>query len=405
MKLSYVILTYNRRDALLHTLAQVHQRPPFGPGDWETWVVDNGSDDGTAHAVAQAFPGVHLIRRPQNEGVWARHYAIEKACGEYVALLDDDSYPTGDETRRGVAFLDSNPRAGAVTGCVVLPDGSREASALPAVPANGALCLRRSVLRQIDGFRFCKAFGRQAEEYELAFRILEAGYELHRFEDLIYRHEKQTPGQRSTAQIHRLDLRNNLIVAHRYLPRDLRRQYQRDWADRYTAIARHKGFASAARRGRWEAFFWSLREPFPKTARPATIETVFELNKQSQTIAQWSKQHSIRRAVIADYSKNIYATHRACLGAGIDIQAITDNSPAFTGLSYRGVRIENDQQAIKINRPDGVVLSNVNPAQVDHRLEQLRKIFNGPILRLWQPRYLRDLAHTDAKDAAHTAAA
>ena len=118
MKLSYIIVTHNRRDALLRTLRILRQTTPLAKRDWETWVVDNGSTDGTAEAVRAAFPQVRLISRAENEGVWARSYAFEPASGQYVILLDDDSYPTGDAVIRSMEYLDANPACGAVVGRV-----------------------------------------------------------------------------------------------------------------------------------------------------------------------------------------------------------------------------------------------------------------------------------------------
>jgi hypothetical protein len=39
-------------------------------------------------------------------------------------------------------------------------------------------------------------------------------------------------------------------------------------------------------------------------------------------------------------------------------------------------------------RADGIVLSNVSPAQVGPRAAQLRRRWAGPLLTLWQPKTL-----------------
>jgi rhamnopyranosyl-N-acetylglucosaminyl-diphospho-decaprenol beta-1,3/1,4-galactofuranosyltransferase len=55
MKVAAVVVTYNRRDLLLESLAAVlaQSRAPDS-----VIVVDNASEDGTADAVRKAFPGV-----------------------------------------------------------------------------------------------------------------------------------------------------------------------------------------------------------------------------------------------------------------------------------------------------------------------------------------------------------
>lgn len=390
MRLSYIIVTHNRRDALLRTLEILRRTTPLPQSEWETLVVDNGSDDGTPRAVQALFPEVRLICLGRNEGVWARSYAFAPARGRYVVLLDDDSYPVGDAVVRSMAYLDVRPRCAAVVGRALLPDGSAEACAMPAVMLSGAVCLRRSVLAEVGPFR--REFFRKAGEYDFSFRIWEAGYTVERFEDIIYRHDKVGAG-RNAAFAHRMDIRNNLILVERYLPPDLRQIYHEDWAARYTALAIHAGHAVAARRALLEARLWRMREALRgrQTLSDGTIEAVFALRHQAQAVRRWSNVISGNSVVIADFSKNIYATYRACLEAGLTVSAVADNNPAFLGHNYRGVPILADAEALA--RPcAGVVVSNVNPAQIDGVIRRIRCRYDGPILRLWEPRFLGSAA-------------
>src|SRR5262245_58596550 len=89
---SIIISTFNRREVLLKNLARLEglascQLP------LEVLVVDNASKDGTADAVAAAFPRVFLLRQTKNLGPVAKDLAIEHARGELILFLDDDSYP------------------------------------------------------------------------------------------------------------------------------------------------------------------------------------------------------------------------------------------------------------------------------------------------------------------------
>ncbi len=354
-------------------------------GDHEILVVDNASTDGTPGMLAGEFPDVQLIRRPSNEGVSARNHALARASGRYVMLIDDDSYPLDDAAARALAWMEASPRCGAVVGRVVLPEGGLEASALPGVIINCAVVLRKSALDQVGYFP--REFFRQAEEYDLSFRLWDAGYTIERFEDLVYRHEK-VGGNRWPAWIHRLDLRNNLILIERYLPPELRRIYRRDWTQRYFLLARHAGHAWAARRGWLQAQAWRMRYATlapRRTLRPEAVEAVFQGEAQSRAIAAWARAQAVRRVAVADFSKNVYATWQGCRAAGLHIEALWDAHPAFTGQSYRRRPIVGEPPAV-----DGVVLSNINPAQIEKRLAALRASFPGPILTLWQPVYLKD---------------
>ena len=62
---------------------------------------------------------------------------------------------------------------------------SLEACAFPSVILSGAVCIRKSVTDHIGSFR--REFFRKAGEYDFSFRMLEAGYAIARFEDIVYR--------------------------------------------------------------------------------------------------------------------------------------------------------------------------------------------------------------------------
>jgi hypothetical protein len=107
-------------------------------------------------------------------------------------------------------------------------------------------------------------------------------------------------------------------------------------------------------------------------------------------IKLWAKANGVKTVVLADFSKNIYATYDGCVRAGLTIAAISENQPAFAGLTYRGIPVMADDRAAAI-RPDGIIISNVNPAQIDGVEARLKARFHGPILRLWRPTFLSHL--------------
>jgi rhamnopyranosyl-N-acetylglucosaminyl-diphospho-decaprenol beta-1,3/1,4-galactofuranosyltransferase len=89
-----VVVTYNRRDLLLESLAAVlaQDRAPD-----KVIVVDNASEDGTAAAVRDKFPAVHLTELKRNSGGaggFAAGLALALADGaDLVWLMDDDTVP------------------------------------------------------------------------------------------------------------------------------------------------------------------------------------------------------------------------------------------------------------------------------------------------------------------------
>src|SRR5215210_37290 len=132
LDVTFLIAAYNRRDVLLGTLAQLrHCGLPVER--FEVILVDNASTDGTADAVARAFPEVILIRERMNRGACAKNTGLPLARGRYVVFLDDDSYPLPGSTARMIRHFEADPSLGAAVFDIQLPDGSRECSAYPNV--------------------------------------------------------------------------------------------------------------------------------------------------------------------------------------------------------------------------------------------------------------------------------
>jgi GT2 family glycosyltransferase len=89
-----VILSFNQREQTLRCLRHLLDKlPAEGPFDVLLW--DNGSRDGTAEAVAAAYPSVSLHAHPENLGVAggrnaAAKQAIEEFDPELLLFLDND---------------------------------------------------------------------------------------------------------------------------------------------------------------------------------------------------------------------------------------------------------------------------------------------------------------------------
>lgn len=383
MQLSYVILTHNRRESLLRTLRVLTDHTPLPETQWEAIVVDNASTDGTTEAIEHAFPRVRVLRQVRNLGSPARNIGARAAAGEQLMFLDDDSYPCGDTALQCVMYMQQHRRVGAVGGKVILPDGTEDAAALPIVMPACALCVRRDAFLSIGGF--CNDFFRQAEEYDLIFRLLMYGWDVRRLEWLVFRHDKVLTS-RSNALIQHMDLRNNLVLAARFLPPALRREYRRDWLRRYIALAKYDGEDDRQGRAIVEARRAISHEARSgrKVLDPALVEVIFQHRRQEQLVRQWAKTHGVHRVLIADYTKNIYATWQACQASGLEVTAVCDNHRAYQGKYYRDVPIITDD-LVASQHTDGIVLSNINPAHVDRRAEQLAGRFGGslPILQLW----------------------
>jgi len=62
------------------------------------------------------------------------------------------------------------------------------------------------------------------------------------------------------------------------------------------------------------------------------VESVFELQRQADAVAAWSSEYRASRVLVADFGKNSTRPISGCQRAGLNIAAIADNAPAFTGM-------------------------------------------------------------------------
>jgi glycosyltransferase involved in cell wall biosynthesis len=102
-----IIPTYNRAAMVSEAVASVlAQTWP----DFELLVVDDGSTDDTAAALAPYASRLRLLRRERRGGVSAaRNAGIKASCGEWLAFLDSDDLWLPEKLARQLAFLSGNP--------------------------------------------------------------------------------------------------------------------------------------------------------------------------------------------------------------------------------------------------------------------------------------------------------
>ncbi len=122
MDLSIVIVNWNTQ-ALLRECLQSLCRDGSSQ-NWEIWVVDNASEDGSIEMVRAEFPQIHLIVNEENVGfARATNQALAQATGRFCLLLNPDTVvPTGTLDRL-LGFMRKTPDAG-IVGCgQVYPNG------------------------------------------------------------------------------------------------------------------------------------------------------------------------------------------------------------------------------------------------------------------------------------------
>ncbi len=189
-RVSVVVITHQRRDEVLLALSRLVALPEQP----HVVVVDNGSTDGTAAAVAERFPQVELVASPENLGAIGRNVGVARVDTPYVAFCDDDTWWDPGSLRTAADVLDAHPRLAVVTARILVEPGGREDPIVPELrdspvrgagwlpgPAlgsflAGASVLRREAFTEVGGF--CERLWLGGEEELMAGDLAAAGWEL-----------------------------------------------------------------------------------------------------------------------------------------------------------------------------------------------------------------------------------
>ena len=93
------------------------------PSDLEILLVDDGSRDGTADAVASLFPTVRILRNETAQGFTrSANRGLQAAGGEILLLLNSDTEVEGIDAL--LARFSEQPKLGIIGAALHYPDGS-----------------------------------------------------------------------------------------------------------------------------------------------------------------------------------------------------------------------------------------------------------------------------------------
>lgn len=143
MKISVVIPTHNRADALDRTLSNLSRQRCHEA--WEVIVVNNRCTDDTDTVVnSRSFPApLQLVHRDDIPGPSAaRNAGAAHASGKYLLFMDNDILSEPDFLQRHLRSLDQHPGCWIVGQVVNLPEmdatpfGRYRKSLFPFIPTN-----------------------------------------------------------------------------------------------------------------------------------------------------------------------------------------------------------------------------------------------------------------------------
>lgn len=115
-QLAVVIVNWNRHAETARCISELlgWRQPP------EIWVVDNGSEDGSAERLAREFPTARLIASPVNRGYGGgNNLALAAIERDYALLLNNDAGIEEASVRALCAALEATPELAAVGPVVV----------------------------------------------------------------------------------------------------------------------------------------------------------------------------------------------------------------------------------------------------------------------------------------------
>lgn len=223
-----VVLTMGDRPAELAAAIESARRQAV---DLEIVLVINGGDPDRSLADIVVEPGENLgIPEGRNRGAAA-------GTGALICFLDDDGALDGDVFGPAVTAFTANDRLGVIGLRVVDEDGKTarrhvpglrkdaERSASATAFPGGACLVRRTAFDDVGGL--CGPFHYGLEETDLAWRLIDARWEITYRADLTMRHPRTSPTRHPEFFFH--TARNRVWLAHRALPLPLAVLYIANW--------------------------------------------------------------------------------------------------------------------------------------------------------------------------------
>lgn len=137
MKLSIITLNFKKKDLTLACLTSLykHYQKQLERNEMEVIIVDNFSQDDSVAAIRKAiekqkYKNVHLYANTENAGFGRGcNFGAEKAQGEYLLFLNNDTQVLDEGFIGMTEFLDSRPHVGILGGRMENEDRTAQASA------------------------------------------------------------------------------------------------------------------------------------------------------------------------------------------------------------------------------------------------------------------------------------
>jgi GT2 family glycosyltransferase/lipopolysaccharide/colanic/teichoic acid biosynthesis glycosyltransferase len=159
-EISVIIVNYNVKELLENCINSIFAASKNI--ETEIIVVDNNSYDGSAEYLKSKFcskPNVKIIESKINLGfAKANNLGATQAAGKYLLILNPDTILQEDTLEKTLSFYKSDPKTGAVTCKLVLPNGKLDLACRRSFPSPSVAIYRIIGLSKL--FPGNKLFGR-----------------------------------------------------------------------------------------------------------------------------------------------------------------------------------------------------------------------------------------------------
>jgi len=298
--ISYLLPTRNRPERLAATLkaigalsAERHE----AHGGCEIVVVNDASDVPVRGTDRAGEIPVRLIRVDEPRGAAARNEGVRAAGGDWIVMLDDDSWPL--DLGHLEAIADAPADVAAIGAEIILGEGRREDGGLPEVFVGCGAAVRRAAF--IDAGGYDATFHYYAEEYDLCAKLLLAGWRVVHDWRFRVRHEKVAQGRDMNLILRRL-VRNNGWVMQRYAPDDALATALTEVIERYGRIADREGAGYGYQQGLDELM--STLDEQPRTPMEIDLWERFTGRAHARAALRREAMSPDARVAVVDEGKN-----------------------------------------------------------------------------------------------------
>ena len=193
---SISILNWNRKKEACRAINSAINQ---SYSNFEIVVIDNGSTDGSQEYIQGKFPQISFVQLDKNYGCpGGRNRGIPYCKGEFIFFCDNDGVLHENAVENAVNIINQNNNIAVVTGCVKDFDDESEidltfplqkkANQETKLFQGGISLHRKSIYSIVGDYPDDYMYG--GEETYLSYRIIDAGFEIVKSQEVILWHKK-----------------------------------------------------------------------------------------------------------------------------------------------------------------------------------------------------------------------